>query len=104
MTLFSTASFAIAFRLMRAPSLLQWFLLALCSILGFYTVPVMAYPFATLIFWMIICISTGDARKVKIWHLVLLCVVVGLGTLLLYIPMLKAGGLDQISQKRDPGA
>jgi hypothetical protein len=96
MTLFATASFAIAFRLMQEPGWRLWFLLTFCCILGFFTVPVMAYPFVTLIFWMCLCIFTGTTRMVSILSLVMFCVVVVLGTLLLYTPMLRAGGLDQI--------
>jgi uncharacterized membrane protein len=97
MTFFSTAAFAIAVGVMEEPSRRSWVMLAICSILGFFTVPVMAYPYATLLIWMGLCLLTGHSRKVTLRNLVQLSLVVGAGTLILYIPMLTGGGLDFVS-------
>ena len=74
-------------------------MLAICSILGFFTVPVMAYPYATLIIWMGLCVLTANSRKVTLRNLLQLSLIVVVGTLILYIPMLIRGGWDFVSTK-----
>ena len=97
MTFFSTAAFAIAVRVMEEPGRRGWVMLAICSILGFFTVPVMAYPYATLIIWMGLCVLTANSRKVTLRNLLQLSLIVVVGTLILYIPMLIGGGWDFVS-------
>jgi hypothetical protein len=95
--LFSTLSFAMGFRLVRKSSLREWSGLAICSILGFLTAPVMVYPFVTLIIWMALCIVWYHTCNIRFTDLAQLCVVVAVGTFLLYMPMLNAGGWHNIS-------
>ena len=39
-----------------------WLLLAVVSALGFYTIPIMLYPFGGLVVWLLLSIAVGDAQ------------------------------------------
>jgi hypothetical protein len=39
-----------------------WLLLAIVSALGFYTIPIMLYPFGGLVVWLLLSIAVGDSR------------------------------------------
>ncbi|MFZ0958241.1 MAG: glycosyltransferase family 39 protein [Candidatus Sulfotelmatobacter sp.] len=41
----------------------SWLLLAIVSALGFYTIPIMLYPFGGLVVWLLLSIATGDSRQ-----------------------------------------
>jgi uncharacterized membrane protein len=101
MIFFSTAAFALGAKLLTGGSKPRtgrlWVLLAICSILGFFTIPVMAYPYATLVIWMALCAMRREAGSVTLLRLVYLSAAVALGTLLLYLPMLLNGGLNRVS-------
>jgi hypothetical protein len=40
-----------------------WLLLAVVSALGFYTIPIMLYPFGGLVVWLLLSIAVGDAQQ-----------------------------------------
>jgi hypothetical protein len=40
-----------------------WLLLAVVSALGFYTIPIMLYPFGGVVVWLLISITIGDAKE-----------------------------------------
>ena len=40
-----------------------WLLLAVVSALGFYTIPIMLYPFGSVVVWLLISIAMGDAKQ-----------------------------------------
>jgi uncharacterized membrane protein len=40
-----------------------WLLLAVVSALGFYTIPIMLYPFGGVVVWLLISILIGDAKE-----------------------------------------
>ncbi|MGA9977333.1 MAG: glycosyltransferase family 39 protein [Candidatus Sulfotelmatobacter sp.] len=40
-----------------------WSLLAVVSALGFYTIPIMLYPFGGVVLWLLFSITTGDAEQ-----------------------------------------
>jgi len=40
-----------------------WLLLAVVSALGFYTIPIMLYPFGGLVVWLLLSIAVGDAKQ-----------------------------------------
>jgi hypothetical protein len=74
-----------------------WIVLVILSALGFYTMPVMLYPFSMLCLWMFFSGLLGETRSAysSIWafwlHLVLAGLAVGLLTLLLYSPVFVFG-------------
>ena len=39
-----------------------WLLLAVVSALGFYTIPIMLYPFGGVVVWLLISIAIGNAQ------------------------------------------
>lgn len=92
----STIAFILASRLFREPNRRRWILLTVCCTLGFFTIPVMAYPFLTLLLWMLYRILRVPKSKISIVHLVLFATTVGAFTLLLYSPMLASGGISAI--------
>jgi 4-amino-4-deoxy-L-arabinose transferase-like glycosyltransferase len=58
MMLISIAAYALGHRNWAA-----WLLLAVVSALGFYTIPIMLYPFGGVVVWLLLSIATGDAKQ-----------------------------------------
>ena len=56
---FTLLAFSLAFSLMQKCNAAAWVLMAFCSTLGFFTIPVMLYPFAILVFWILLCQSSN---------------------------------------------
>jgi len=48
---------------LRCSNWAAWLLLAVVSALGFYTIPIMLYPFGGLVVWLLLSIAGGDARQ-----------------------------------------
>jgi 4-amino-4-deoxy-L-arabinose transferase-like glycosyltransferase len=57
MLLIPVATYAI-----RNQNWAAWVLLAIMAALGFYTIPIMLYPFGAICLWLVLSIATGDAR------------------------------------------
>src|SRR3990170_1833191 len=95
--LLTVMAFLLASYLVRHRNLFAWSLLVVLCALGFYTVPVMLFPFGFLMLWMLM--STQDVSKDQYtrsaWglHLVAAVIVVVLLTLLLYSPILLSTGV-----------
>lgn len=47
---------------LRCRNWAAWLLLAVVSALGFYTIPIMLYPFGGLVVWLSLSIAVGDAQ------------------------------------------
>jgi hypothetical protein len=47
---------------LRCRNWAAWLLLAVVSALGFYTIPIMLYPFGGLVVWLLLSIAVGDAQ------------------------------------------
>lgn len=79
-----------------------WLLLALISALGFYTLPIMLYPYGILMLWLFISALLGDRGKdyTTIWSSIRYLVVSGLFTVLLtvllYFPILIYSGVNSL--------
>jgi hypothetical protein len=76
-----------------------WLLLALVSALGFYTIPIMLYPFGGVVVWLLILIAIGDARagaqpdaRSTVAGLFVACVLTMLLAGELYSPVLAVSG------------
>jgi len=96
--LFSVLMFVVATRLITKPSLGWWLLLSLISAAGFYTLPVMLYPFGGLIVWLtgtILAKYEGNAKQM-FKHLMVWIMCAGTLVLLLYSPVLIVSGLNSI--------
>lgn len=78
-----------------------WIMLAVFSVLGFYTVPVMVYPVATVFLWLLLSWflkDTGGSRSKFIIEFVATSVLTIFVTLSLYSPILLLGtGLTSIT-------
>jgi hypothetical protein len=96
-TLLTVMAFLLAYYLVRHRNLFAWSLLVILCALGFYTVPIMLFPFGFLILWMLM--STLDLDKDQYtrsaWglHLVVAGIMVVLLTLFLYSPILLDTGV-----------
>jgi hypothetical protein len=65
------------------------------SALGFYTIPVFLYPFASTAFCgLLICIGVG--LKKRLFELIFACCGVGILTLLLYSPIFAVSGVNSV--------
>ncbi len=91
-----------------APSLLRqrnraaWALFALVSALGFYTVPLMLYPFGVVVVWLILSVAAGESplpRQHVVRDLLLAVgLTVGLAALL-YLPSLVVTGVSSLTTR-----
>jgi hypothetical protein len=78
--LFSLLLFGLAIYLSKHNNLAGWLSFVLFSVLGFYTVPFMVYPFGAACFWLLISAVLGEARSAY-------------GSLLNFVKYLVVGGL-----------
>ncbi len=72
-----------------------WVLLATLTTIGFYTIPIMLYPFGGLVLWLSLSAASGDAKPDARSVVIGLCVAIGLAILLtleLYCPVLAVSG------------
>lgn len=93
--LFTLLILAAAAYLRRQNSLVVWVGFVICSILGFYAVPVMLYPFGAVLAWMVVDALTRETRpehkKIYLRRLAIAIIAIGLTTLLLYSPVIIFG-------------
>jgi len=93
------ALLALAWRLREHRSRRGWQAFVLLSAAGFFTVPVMLYPFGVVVLWLILSAALGDVRVPKA-HLLkdLLKAVVGVAALTatLYAPIVAFDGLKAL--------
>jgi hypothetical protein len=74
-----------------------WFLISVCSALGFYTVPVFIFPFGVLFTWLLLENWSGDTASYRTkWQFILYWASSGFGaiflTVCLYLPILIFSG------------
>jgi len=75
-----------------------WHVYVLSSILGFYTMVIYFYPFATLalvLFSSIIVLS--ENKKSNLYRFIYYHTLIGIGTLLLYAPVIAISGLSSLT-------
>jgi len=86
----------------RNRNLTAWMLMALVSALGFYTIPIMLYPFGIAVIWLFLSGIFKDISSeyggTKYWlaYLAGLGMFAGLLTLLLYAPIFYANGIRTV--------
>ncbi len=79
-----------------------WLALAVVSALGFYTLPIMLYPFGILMLWLFLSALTGDRGKeyTSLWQFTGYLLAGGLATvlltILLYAPILIYSGVKSL--------
>jgi hypothetical protein len=98
--LLTVMTFLLACYLLRRRNLFAWSLLVTLCALGFYTVPIMLFPFGFLLLWMLLSIPDREkdqyTRSAWILHLAAAGLMVVLLTLLLYSPILLTTGTTYI--------
>lgn len=80
-----------------------WLLLSVVSAIGFHTVPVMLYPFATIWFWILLSAWKKDfslSLKKTLLNLIAFGTLTVALTCILYLPVIVASGLDAIINNR----
>lgn len=77
-----------------------WMLLALAGALGFYTIPIMLYPFGMVAAWLVLSYLLGDtpgAYGRSFWsYLVISCLLLAGLVALLYMPIFAKSGIGAI--------
>src|SRR5439155_24579478 len=89
--------FALATILYRSTSALAWGLFVALSVVGFYTIPIMVYPFSAAIIWLFSLVildnhSTLRTRQIQRLFFVLIAVIVL--TISLYLPVFLSSGIE----------
>lgn len=86
--------------LIRQPNRLAWGLLALCASLGFYTIPIMLYPFGMVVVWLILSALLRDVRtesRAGFWASLAACLATtALLTGLFYLPVVINSGVGAL--------
>lgn len=93
--LFFLLSLALAAYLLQSPSLAGWVLFSVLSALGFYTIPIMLYPFGIVVLWLSISIvlqRPPAERPHLLKSLAAAVVLTAILTLVLYSPVLVVWG------------
>ena len=91
MILIVVLAFLLAIQILRHPKPWMWIALATCLVLGFYTLPIMAYPAGVLLVWMGLCVLFRTSNGMRRMMLTRLTGWVGLSAIvvvLLYVPLL----------------
>ncbi|MEF9426139.1 MAG: glycosyltransferase family 39 protein [Candidatus Mariimomonas ferrooxydans] len=76
-----------------------WFLFSILSAIGFYTMPIMLYPFGIVMMWLflsIICQDTNLNRRHLLKDLFVSLIITTLLTLVLYTPVFLISGLEAV--------
>jgi len=80
-----------------------WLLFAVLSAIGFYTIPVMLYPFGSVVIWLLLSIvseKTDIERRWLLKNLSIYVIITSVLTLILYAPVLAVSGIDSIISNR----
>ncbi len=89
----------LAIFLKQQRNLAAWALFVLCATLGFYTIPIMLYPFGIVLLWLLLSLLTNDIA-VDGWRmfkdLLLAGVAVVVLTTMLYAPALAVTGIGSL--------
>lgn len=93
----------LAASVIRRQSLVAWMLISFLSVLGFYTIPIMLYPFVVVVVWLFLSILLADSatrRMALFWGLCVSFVATVVATFLLYAPVLASNGLESVIGNR----
>lgn len=77
----------------------RWSVFVILGILSAYTVPSALYPFSVACVWFLLSVAVGDIdrpRKGLLRNFLLSCIAVGIGTFLLYSPVLAISGTQPL--------
>jgi hypothetical protein len=99
--LFTLLLFLIATEIVERDQPAHWAIFSLVAIVGWWTVPVMVFGYASAVLWMFLCLAREDGagpRRMKRWvaHCVVSAVAIGLGVVTVYLPPLVVNGYDAL--------
>ncbi|HMN59194.1 MAG TPA: glycosyltransferase family 39 protein, partial [Anaerolinea sp.] len=97
--LFTVLTLILSLYLIHHKNLFAWLAWIIITVLGFYTLPIMFYPFGIMITWMLILGSTGDLsmqyQKMRglLKYLLVASICAGVLTIICYSPILLKNGI-----------
>ncbi|MBM3152075.1 MAG: hypothetical protein FJZ96_07720 [Chloroflexi bacterium] len=98
--LLTVLAFILAGYVIRKRNLAAWALMAVVCALGFYTIPIMLYPFSALCLWLLLSVFDMKHRPYhwKQWlkYLSVAVILVGILSVLLYLPVLLKQDLADV--------
>ncbi|MEF9475646.1 MAG: glycosyltransferase family 39 protein [Candidatus Mariimomonas ferrooxydans] len=90
---------ALAAYLMQSKNPAAWLLFAILSALGFYTIPIMLYPFGIVVIWLFLSIvfqKTNISRSHLLRDLFFSSIITAILTFMLYVPVFAVTGLESV--------
>ena len=85
--------------LSRKPNRFTWLVFSFISIIGFWTIPVMIFPFGVVCLWLLfdnVFIKDQEPKWLSLKNLVISIVVVAFFTILIYTPVIVVSGIDSV--------
>lgn len=98
-SLFFLFVLAVGARVRRSAGMGAWTLFSVLAALGFYSIPIMLYPFGIVAVWIFLSIMwerSEAGRRIVLRRYFLSLLLVGLFTTLLYLPVLLVSGLSSL--------
>ena len=78
-------------------NLAVWLIFCVITSLGFYTIPIMLYPFMTVMFWLTLCYIYDNKLGINnIRDIIGFTILTFILTIILYIPVIVVNGIDAI--------
>lgn len=100
LTLFSLLTAGLGIYLTRRQNRFAWLLFTLFGALGFYTLPIMLYPFGAIMTWMLASALVGEHPYGSLRSYLLRWFAAGIGAgflaALLHLPVVQASGLNAL--------
>jgi hypothetical protein len=87
----------------RTGERIWWLFIVILSVLGFYTIPIMLYPFGVFVIWLLMSVvfdKEKPDRVIFIKRLIVSCVFTVILTVLLYIPVFAVSGVGSVVANR----
>lgn len=98
--LFTVLLFLLAIEIVERDEPAHWALFSAVAILGWWTVPVMVFGYASAVLWMFLCLMREDGAgpRMRRWlaHCAVSAAVIGLGVVTVYLPPLVVNGPDAL--------
>lgn len=102
LALITLLSFSLGIYVQEHKNRFAWLLLAVLSALGFYTLPIMLYPYGILMLWLLLSALIGDRGQgyASFWSMLRWLVFSGfvtvILTILLYLPIFIFSGVNSV--------
>jgi len=98
--LFTLLLFLLAVEIVERGQPAHWVLFSIVAIIGWWTVPVMVFGYASAVLWMFLCLARADGSgpRMRRWlaHCAVSAAAIGLGVVTVYLPPLVVNGYDAL--------